>query len=293
MKNFIRFFTVLILFLPAVTFFSCNDLEGSDSEGVIHLKITDAPVSGEEIGEVHVAVSRIDIHIPDQWVSLMDFGDEPVDVELLALADGITEDLGVYSVPSGKVTQVRVWLEESGCYLLKPEDDYKYPLQVSSSGGFKAVGGFDVPVNDSVHLVLDFDVRKSLGKNSSGYFLKPAIRVVGEDNSGMITGTVTDETADLDGRELTVFAYEEGTYDDSEAELSADDLYFENAVSSAHVKLCPEGYWAYRLAFLSVNYTYDLVLVEWDSGVPTVVNGQAATGLSVEPKGTTKADIIF
>jgi hypothetical protein len=145
-----------------------------------------------------------------------------------------------------------------GCYI-EFADNSTQPLFVPSGNttGYKAVGEFEVPINGTVELTADFDVRKAVVLADSHYILKPTIRLIVSNEAGRISGSITNNSGYTD---IIVFAYEDGTWADTEDD---DPVYpgsrFPNAVNSG--KMCDDGH--YRIPLLAAG-TYDLVVAGYN-----------------------------
>ncbi len=239
--------------------------------GTLSLYLTDAPIDAENVTGVYITINEIQYHLDDAWVTLEEF-EGPLEVNLLELTGGISVLLGDFELPAGHYTQIRFILDipepgphpptSPGCYILF-DDDRQEPLFVPSGGqtGYKATGAFDVPVNGTVEVTADFDVRKAVAvAGASGrYILKPTIRLVVNDEAGSIAGAFTDFSGYTN---IVVFAYEDGAWQDSEKdEPAGDENRFPNAVTSGAVSA--EG--EFVLAFLAAG-VYDLVVVETSDG---------------------------
>jgi len=263
MKRVILVFAIII---PALIFLSACQKEDKKNEnnGRVVLSLTDSPIDNEDIKGVFVTFTRIDFRKDGQWHSFDEF-DEPQTINLLELTNGNTVLLGDFNSGAGTYSELRFILDapdmnatptgNPGCYLLF-EDETTQPLFIPSGAqsGFKAKGSFNVPVNATVHVTADFDVRKSIVKaGASGkYILKPVIRVVVNDQAGSIEGTIT---YGLNQDALVLYAYEHGDYDESEAaEPGEGETRFANSVSSSAVS---NG--TFVLPFLAEG-SYDIVL---------------------------------
>ena len=138
----------------------------------------------------------------------------------------------------------------------------------SGAGSFAGVGGFDVPLNGDVAITADFDARKSIYiTGADKYILKPTIRLIVDNQAGQIVGGVSNLPPDTD---LIIFAYEDGTYSESEAADPVDELTprFPNAITSDDI--CED--YGYKLAFLAPGM-YDLVIAAYVDGEFTEVLG--------------------
>ena len=303
MKKLLGILSVLFLLLA---FTGCSSETGSVTVNLVDAPIDDASVEGVFITVTGLAYGTNNSE--NEWVEVSGF-EGPETYNLLDLTNGNYEMLGEFILPAGKITQLRFFIDapetgdnapsNPGCYVKLFNDDEHYPLFVpsGSESGFKATGQFDVPVNGTVTITADFDVRKSVREvnlgTSPSYNLQPTIKLLVEDNAGAINGSV-DYTGT---NSLVVFAYEDGTYEATEAAepvSEADDPQFYNSVSSCLVEdLDGDDSLEYKLPFLAVG-VYDLVVVEVD------LEGNYLTGtiniiedVEVESKGTAVEDIVF
>lgn len=291
MKKLIYLFLAVLLVASAIT--GCKK---DNDNGTIRLSMTDAPIDADGIEAVYINITDIQYHLSgDDFVSFDDF-EGPVSFNLLDLTRGATELLGSLEMPPGTYTQLRFILDAPemgsgppttpGCYI-EFIDGTTQPLFVPSGGntGFKGVGMFRVPSNGTVEVTADFDVRKSVLKAgiTPHYILKPAIRLVVDDQAGKIVGSVTNIP---EGRDIVIFSYEEGVYTLSEAsDPETEESRFPNAISSDPV----DDTGSYHLAFLAPK-AYDLVVVALLDGEFDQVHG-VVEGVVVESGKTTVQSI--
>lgn len=280
--------------LPLFIFTACEKEGGT--KGTINLSITDAPIDTDGISGVFITVSGVHYHTSENdWQVFEDF-EGPMNFNLLDLQRGNSELLGSFELEAGTYTQLRFMLDAPvfgmgpqstpGCYL-EFEDGSTENLFVPSGSqtGYKAVGQFTVPSNGEVDVTADFDVRKSVVKaGASGmYLLKPTIRLIVDNQAGQIAGGVSHIP---DEKGIVIYAYEEGTYEASEAdEPAAEEPRFPNAVTSDMV----DGEGAYHLAYLAPG-TYDLVVVATTEGEFDEVLG-IVEDILVESNKTTSVQI--
>jgi len=251
-----------------------NDPVNGDPEnggtGTLSLYLTDAPIDADNVVGVYITINEIQYHFEGEWITFEEF-EGPLEFNLLELTGGISVLLGDFDLPAGQYSQIRFMLDipeqgpaptNPGCYVLF-DDETQEPLFVPSGGtsGYKATGSFQVPVNGTVEVTADFDVRKAVtvAGASGRYILKPTIRLVVNDEAGSIGGSITDFSGYTN---IAVFAYEDGAWQDSEMdEPAGDENRFPNAVTSCVVD--DEG--EFILAFLAAG-VYDLVVVEMSEG---------------------------
>ena len=220
----------------------------SSSTGVLSLSMTDAPPKlGSDVTEVNIAVIGIEYNYDGNWTNADDF--EPQTFNLLDLQNGKSLHLGDLILAAGHYTEIRFKLaapEKEADVQGNPDcnitfaDGNSEPLFVPSGGqsGYKGKGEFDITANAKVEVTADFDVHKSIVVTGNRkYLLKPVIRLVVTELSGMIDGTVVD-VADYNTTtdSLVVYTYKSGNYNVSE-EDEIDGINFPNAVSSSDVNI--------------------------------------------------------
>lgn len=288
-----------ILFVALALIIGFNACESTESgKGTINLSMTDAPIDTDGIKAVYITVTGIQYHTNSNgWKSFEEF-EGPKTFNLLDLTRGVSEVFGSFELTAGTYTQIRFLLDapvrdmglisNPGCYI-EFEDGSTEPLFVPSGSqtGYKAVGAFTVPVNGTVDVTADFDVRKSIVKaGASGkYILKPTIRLVVDNQAGCIKGNVLNNP---ESSTVVVYAYEAGTFNESETTpAEAEAPRFPNAVSSDVV--CEA--FKYHIAFLAPK-TYDLIITTITEGSDPVVV-KIIEGVSVTSKNCTELDIDF
>ncbi|MFO7922369.1 MAG: DUF4382 domain-containing protein [Bacteroidales bacterium] len=289
------FVLISVIMLPFILFTSCEKDNGD--KGTLNLSITDAPIDSDGITGVFIKVSEVHYHVSEinEWQVFEDY-EGPKSFNLLDLQRGESDLLGSFELEAGTYTQLRFLLDaplfdagpmsNPGCYLLF-EDESTQNLFVPSGAqtGYKAVGAFTVPINGSVDVTADFDVRKSVVKaGASGkYILKPTIRLIVDNQAGVIAGGVTNIP---EGHQVIVYAYETGAYDPSEADEPAEEqTRFPNAITS---DIADES-GAYHLAYLAPGI-YDLVVTSAIEGEFQNVLG-TVDNIVVESKETTSRQI--
>lgn len=261
---------VAAVLLSGSMLMGCAD-DHESGKGTLSLNITDAPTDAENVSGVYITITGVEYRTEgNSWQSMEGFGD-PYTVNLLELTEGKSDLLGDFSLEAGIYDELRFKLDaaQNGGHVdnyatyIEFTDGRQEPLFVPSGtqSGYKAKGSFVVPVNGSVAVTADFDVRKSVVEaGASGkYLLKPTIRLVVNDQAGSITGTT--EIAEATGS-YVVFVYEEGSWSEEElAEPAEGEARFSNAVSSA--KLREDG--TFVIPFLAPA-AYQLVVAQFEDG---------------------------
>lgn len=263
-----RLFFVAVIALTML-YTSCQK---ETSTGTLKLSLTDSPIDSSTVSGVFITITGIEVHSSDDgWKPLESF-EGPQVYNLLDLTRGESTLLGSISLTGGNYTQIRFMVDapekgkgdpsNPGCYI-EFKDGNTEPLFVPSGAqsGYKAVGEFTVPINDTVRIMADFDVRKSVVKagESGKYILKPTIRLVVENQAGAVRGEVTNIPHDS---LIVVYAYADGAYTENEAADPVEDApRFPNAVSSDLVDL--NG--IYHIAYLAQG-SYDLIVTSKVNG---------------------------
>lgn len=258
------------LCVAALAFTSCNQDQDVPGSGTLSLRITDAPTDADNIAGVYITFDRVEYKHEGKWHDFDEFHG-PKTINLLELTEGKTELLGDFIVDAGEYSDLRFHLDASsnGGDVSNPNtyiqftDGTKEPLYVPSGtqSGYKSKGSFVVPINGTVFITADFDLRKSVVKTgaSNKWLLKPVIRLIVADQAGAITGTL--EGAQV-GEEYIVYAYADNTYVDEEAQEPAEgSTQFPNAATSTTVHA--DG--TFTLAFLAPG-TYDLKIAAYSNG---------------------------
>lgn len=183
---------------------------GPGGTGTLKIGLTDAPACGYD--EVHVTVQRVRVHQSataaendSGWAELVLAPARRID--LLALNNGVVEELGQASVPSGRYEQLQLVLlvNSPGSPLVNAvtpsSTGAETPLATPTAmlGGLKVAVVIDVAANQTADYVIDFDACKSvvrMGANGP-YNLKPVLSVIPRVNSaGMrVTGYVATALA--------------------------------------------------------------------------------------------------
>jgi hypothetical protein len=167
-----------------------DESEQAVETGTLKLYLSDAPLDAENVTGVYITINEIQYHLRGQWITCEEFvGNQTYN--LLELTGGNSTLLGGFELPVGNYTQIRFMLDiaekgshptNPGCYI-EFADNSTEPLFVPSGNetGYKAVGHFEVPVNGTVEVTADFDVRKAVVVADSLYILKPTIKLIVND----------------------------------------------------------------------------------------------------------------
>jgi len=214
--NLHRVFLTAALILGLFAFAACSDDDsstdgGTPPPGTLRLSLTDAPTPIEGVEALTLVLSEVRVNpsADDEdgggWYDILPdtLTQEERTVNLLDYSNGEYFLIGEELLPAGVYQQIRLVIEESTVTV----DGETYPLKIpsGSTSGLKLVTEFEVESEQLIGLILDFDVGRSLfatPPGSTNFKLKPVIRVIAEDVSGAIAGTVLP--VDIDAMVMAV-----------------------------------------------------------------------------------------
>jgi hypothetical protein len=216
MKKFLNTILVILVLSP-ILFFSCSLLQDETpvtGKGKVAVHITDAPFPANLVEHVYVTIERVSLRlkdgncktaegeeIPDCDEGFLILLDEPVEIDLMQLRNGLSQLLANVEVPVGVYDMVRLYVENAEIVL---DNEKTFPLKVpgGSAGGLKVFLSNNIVVTEEglAEVLIDFDLSRSfiaLGnpktkKGIHGFIFKPVIRAVDTAKSGNIKGKVTD-----------------------------------------------------------------------------------------------------
>ena len=158
------------MLLTSIGFISCKKNNSSTSN--LQVKLTDSPASYDA---VNVDIQQVKINFRDDstgWVSLTTNAKV---YNLLALQNGVETLLATGTVQTGLVKEIRLILGNSNTII---DGGVSYPLTVPSG----SESGLKIKVGKSLNatlenLVIDFDAALSISQESTGYKLRPVLKI--------------------------------------------------------------------------------------------------------------------
>ena len=240
-----KFFLASLIF-SLFFLFACSkdDDNGGAAKGNLKLEITDAPADDAEIEAVFVTVAEIEIDGEEVE------GFNKTTIDLMLYQEGLTYLLADIALDARQYNRVSLVLDNEsdaagnspGSYVLTT-DGLKHALATSSQK-IHLDHNFGIVQHAETHLVIDFDLRKTIKRSETGEskyaFVSSAqmnnsIRVVNASNAGTIVGNCNDMITDSDL--IIVYAYHKGSFNKNvETQASSEtNLLFSNAVNSATV----------------------------------------------------------
>jgi hypothetical protein len=165
---------------------------GSSGSGTMNVHLVDAP---GDYAKITLDVKSVAIHGPNGWQTL---SDNEHSVDLLTLVNGVTDPVAtqVDLVP-GHYDQIRLVLGNQNSVSILGEAQPQ-PLVVPSGlkSGVKVNVALDVQEGQTVDLYIDFDGNRSIFLHTTGsgkYMLRPVVRAVVRQGSGVIQGSVSND----------------------------------------------------------------------------------------------------
>lgn len=150
--------------------------------GSIEVRLVDAP--NNDVNEIVVTITKVTAHVAGAggWLEL---GHTRGTIDLLRLQAGTFAQLGVAQMPAGRITQLRLYVDENGPNYVTTPDGAHHPLTVPSGpeSGIKLKGGFDWPACGNGNVTIDFDGKKSIFVHPKGagagdeWLLRPVVRL--------------------------------------------------------------------------------------------------------------------
>lgn len=191
---------VSTLVLTACSGGSSSDGMGGRSgnqKGLLTLGVTDAAV--DDIKEVWIKFTEIVLK-PENGPSITFEFDSPLSVNLLDLQGSLSMDFfNNELVDAGKYNWIRlgVLAKQDGMMdsyvVLKDESVHELFIPSGAQTGLKINTAFTVDPMSSVFMTVDFDLRRSIVIASGEYHLKPVLRLINDDESDSIVGSVASD----------------------------------------------------------------------------------------------------
>jgi len=209
---------ILGLFFSLLLLSACSEEanQANEETGRLSVKLTDAPFPYDLVAEANVTIFKIEARFKSDTMDedssaddeMNEEADKPflvlmeqeIDVNLLELTNGVTEQMADLDVPAGTYDLIRVYVKGVNVLLTDGRSfDLKVPsgeqtgIKVFIKPGLTVVGGL------SSDLLLDFDVSQSFVAKGNikkvdginGFNFKPVIKASNMSTSGTLMGNVS------------------------------------------------------------------------------------------------------
>lgn len=202
-----RLFNVLTAIFVCLGLAACS-VDGEQS-GKLRVSMTDAPAAYDE---VNIEVKQVLVHkdddedFDDAESDSTDDGDDDDElreegwkviydgsmiINLLDYQNGKTLELGEAEVEAGSYEQIRLILGTENTVVVNGEThDLKVPSGQES--GYKIEIDEELEEDGFLDILIDFDANQSVvvAGNSGQFILKPVLRVIEDDDTGTMEGTI-------------------------------------------------------------------------------------------------------
>ncbi len=209
MNRTLRLFALIALGTLGIA--ACNSDSTGAGNGLLTVRMTDAPFPFSDVARVDVFVVRVDARASEPtdaeatdetntngWTTV---ATPNASINLLDLGDGKTTNLGATTLATGTYNGFRLIIDPSKSSLTL-KDGTQPAIKFPSAGHSGIKVNLSAPIqlteNGSV-MTLDFDVGSSFvmrgNDASNGFIFKPVIRAVAEDITGGVSGSVHANSA--------------------------------------------------------------------------------------------------
>ncbi|TYB31759.1 MAG: DUF4382 domain-containing protein [Candidatus Mcinerneyibacterium aminivorans] len=224
------------VFIAVILFWGCSNSTGPTGSGDLEMLLTDGPIDSTEVSEVMVKFKEIKVNKTGDltdFKTFKEYGENEGIFNLMDLQDGLTSELGTKQMDAGVYSHIRIIFDDTYDHHITVNGSYE-PLELTYSteegnfttGHLELAGSFRIEEGIKTSLILDFDVRKSVVDQETGYKLHPAIRLVTEDITGAADIQLSNIPAEVD--HVISYLYNDGTFDET-TEIGND---FTNSVIS-------------------------------------------------------------
>ena len=224
--------TVLASLAVVMLASACGGDGGSSAMSSVQVSLTDTPI--EDADNVVVSVSGVAFK-PEGSAPEVVESFAPRSIDLLQYQNGRTAIL-LQDTPmqAGRYQWLRLIIDTQpvvrDSYIVINGNECELNVPSGAETGLKMNRPIDVPADGSLALTIDFDLRKSVhappgqasGACTTGYVLRPTLRLVNDANVGAIDGTVSFEAGSVPADcKPNVYVYEGTVTPDDMEETSA------------------------------------------------------------------------
>ncbi len=189
----LKIISALLLF--TISFIAITGCKKNANTSKVEIRITDSPANYDAL---NLDIQRVEYHLnqgnQNSGWSVLD--DTPRMIDILKLTNGLDSLIASAEIPSGRISQIRLILGSNNTIVVNGTMR-NITVPSGNQTGLKLNVQTNLEAELTYRFLLDFDVAKSVvvtGNNN--YMLKPVIRVIVENNTGSITGTVSPVEAE-------------------------------------------------------------------------------------------------
>lgn len=200
-------FLLIALVSGMFLLFSCSKTDTitipGEGQGTVNIYLTDAPFPIDLVAKTIVTIDKVEIRKQETdsaEASFIVLTEDTLEIDLLTLSNGITEQLASVELEAGTYDMIRMHVSDSKV-VLNDETQFELKIPSGSSSGLKIKidPAIEISAGQTADVLLDFDVSKSFvvkgnwkGGKIKGFNFKPVVRCVLLGSAGRIEGTVRD-----------------------------------------------------------------------------------------------------
>ncbi|MGH8372034.1 MAG: DUF4382 domain-containing protein [Gammaproteobacteria bacterium] len=278
--------------LSVFTLTGCNS--SSSGNATLNLAVTDTPVDGA----TSVVVTFTGVQLQGAGGAAMEYDFAmPKQIDLLKQQGSNSASLltGV-SIPAGNYQWIRLLVDMSQS-TITTSDGNMHQLTIPSGDqtGLKLVSGFTLAAGDIANFTIDFNLRQSITLANGIYILKPALRLMNNQQVGTLSGSVSN-TFTLGSVAISDPSCSPAVYIYSGSAVTPTDINTTSSVqpvATASASLnSSSGNYTYTQAFLAPGaYTLAMVCAaDDDPSVTDTLTFSATKAATVTANQTTMVD---
>jgi len=249
MKNMIKKFIILSLLIA--TIISCkDDTDGiPDGQGEVKVKLTDGPFPFNFVSEANIGVAKIELKTTDGIYVTVFQGS--ADYNMVGLTNGATAEVEVANIESGTYVEARVTLDAASVHLSNG-NEFSMNAEASANAYTVAIDpALVVEEGETSEILFDLDINDSFQFNSvfGGVPFSdwvPSIDFIGScgfdadfrvcdlDQTGGITGSITEDGVAVENAEVFISIDGENIYTHTEADGSFAFIGVENGTYTVY-----------------------------------------------------------
>ncbi len=157
----------------------------------LSLGVTDAPI-GTDVTHVFVQFHGVELQGPQGTVTINFTTPEQIDL-LAETGTNAAPLLTNAALSAGNYQWIRLLVDTGGTndtYLVNSTGNHELLIPSGAETGLKLVQGFTLAQGGHANFTIEFNVAHSLASNANGFILKPALRLINNEQVGTLSGKV-------------------------------------------------------------------------------------------------------